>query len=106
MTKYPLTNYERIYDSWTRDTVFETEFLAQDAPEVQGMRCGYCGSAFHEINLCSGTWSESSNRSNLRCTYCGAKDYDIHACPKTRSGNVARAWNPESVSTHFVKDKE
>jgi hypothetical protein len=41
----------------------------------------------------------------MRCTYCGGTDHEIAACPKTWSGNAARAWHPNSVADHFVRDK-
>lgn len=68
------------------------------------MRCSYCGSGQHTINLCPKTASGQSNRRNLHCSYCGSNRHDIVACPKTFSGNAARAWYPEQVADHFRKD--
>lgn len=68
------------------------------------MFCTYCGSSTHTEPLCPHTARGQSARRHLRCTYCGSKDHDIHACPKTYSGNAARAWYPEKVADHFVKD--
>lgn len=68
------------------------------------MYCTYCGSARHTEVNCPHTSRGSANRMRLRCTYCGARNHEIKACPKTWGGNAARAWNPNSVSDHFVKD--
>lgn len=68
------------------------------------MYCTYCGASTHTVALCPKTAGGSSARLNLRCTYCGSHEHDIHACPKTYSGNAARAWYPEKVADHFVKD--
>lgn len=69
------------------------------------MRCTYCGSGLHTIALCPHTWGGSAARNRLRCTYCGGTDHDIKACPKTYSGSAARAWHPDTVADHFIKDR-
>jgi hypothetical protein len=46
------------------------------------MRCTYCGSAAHMIDLCPKTWGGSSARLHLRCSYCGGRDHAYEACPK------------------------
>ncbi len=69
------------------------------------MRCSYCGSPLHTVAHCPKTWSGSVARRQLCCTYCGAHDHAVAACPKTWSGNAARAWHPDTVADHFVKDK-
>lgn len=68
------------------------------------MRCGYCGSYEHTIKLCPRTYAGSVARMHLRCTYCGGRDHDVQACPKTHDGNAARAFHPETVADHFVRD--
>lgn len=69
------------------------------------MRCSYCGSERHTEALCPHTYAGSPARMHLRCTYCGGRDHDIKACPKTWGGSAARAWHPDSVADHFVKDR-
>ena len=68
------------------------------------MRCTYCGSSRHTIELCPKTHNGSVARNRLRCTYCGARDHDVDGCPKTHAGNAARAWHPASVADHFILD--
>lgn len=68
------------------------------------MYCTYCGSKFHNVNLCPNTWQGSANRANLRCSYCGSHEHNVKACPKTWNGNAARAWHEDSVSDNFIKD--
>jgi len=70
------------------------------------MWCSYCGSNKHNYALCPKTWGGSSARANLWCSYCGKRDHDINACPKTWDGSAARAWDEDSVSDHFVKDRQ
>jgi len=69
------------------------------------MRCTYCGSGSHTKPNCPSTWSGSVRHAHMRCTYCGGRDHEIQACPKTYSGSAARAWHPDRVAAHFVKDK-
>ena len=69
------------------------------------MRCGYCGSSRHTLANCPKTWGGQANRNAMRCSYCGSREHNVEACPKTWSGNAARAWHPESVANHFVKDR-
>lgn len=68
------------------------------------MYCTYCGKSTHTVALCPNTATGSSARMHLRCNYCGSNEHDIKACPKTYSGNAARAWYPDKVADHFVKD--
>lgn len=68
------------------------------------MRCSYCGSRAHTIKLCPSTYAGSVARMHLRCTYCGGRDHDVQACPKTHDGNAARAFHPETVADHCVRD--
>lgn len=70
------------------------------------MYCTYCGSRQHTINNCPKTASGQSNRLHMRCSYCGQHNHTIEACPKTFNGSAARAWYPERVADHFVKDKQ
>lgn len=69
------------------------------------MRCTYCGSERHTYRNCPKTWGGSALHARMRCSYCGAGSHEIEACPKTWGGNAARAWHPDSVADHFVKDK-
>lgn len=70
------------------------------------MRCSYCGSGGHTYANCPKTSGGSVRHAQMRCTYCGGRDHEIEACPKTWGGSAARAWHPETVADHFVKDKK
>lgn len=70
------------------------------------MYCGFCGKNTHTIVNCPKTAGGSINRSRMYCVFCGLKDHNVEACPKTFSGNAARAWHPESVADHFIKDQK
>jgi hypothetical protein len=69
------------------------------------MYCTFCGRKTHTITNCPSTASGQSNRLHMRCAYCGARDHNIEACPKTWHGSAVRAWHPETVADHFIKDR-
>lgn len=69
------------------------------------MRCTYCRRPGHTESLCPKTHAGSVARQHLRCSYCGGRDHDVQACPKTHAGSAARAWHPDSVADHFIKDR-
>lgn len=66
------------------------------------MRCTYCGSRFHTVNLCPKTWGGSSERLHLRCTYCGDNGHSSEVCPKTYGG--ASESKTEDGQKKYFKD--
>lgn len=68
------------------------------------MHCTYCGKKTHAAQNCPHTAAGQSNRNAMRCTYCGSREHNIEACPKTYGGSAKRAWFPDDVADHFVKD--
>jgi len=69
------------------------------------MYCTYCRSHEHTIKNCPKTWGGSTNRQHMYCTYCASREHNIEACPKTYAGNAARAWHPDTVADHYIKDR-